>query len=275
MIENFKYYKPGLAGSWLMVALMLVGSLVAGVSLPSTVHSPGYLLMMILPIAWCLWQGGNEREAGATPLPVNAPHFGKLSTGAFLALSGIALLALSVVIEPTTSFIPMPDLIKNLFEKVFLESKLWDMILATCILAPLMEEFVCRGMMLRGMLCQMSTRKAILWSAFLFAFMHLNPWQAIPAFLCGIFLGWVYVRTHCLWATIFLHFLNNAISTAISRIWTDLPVDASWKDILPPTTYWVLYASCVVVMAVTVYILYEKTLPAQIQRDLQTESLGQ
>ena len=269
MIQKFQYYKPSLGHCWLMVALMIVGSLVVGVSLPHAPQSLTYALMMSIPLAFCWWMGSQEAAAaeirGTRPLPVNAPHFGKLPAWAFLALAAIALLALSVVIEPTTSFIPMPDYIKGVFERVFVESPLWDMILSTCILAPLLEEFLCRGMMLRGLLARrMKPWKAILWSAFLFAFMHMNPWQSIPAFLIGSFLGWIYWRTHCLWATISLHFLNNALSTLISRLWPDLPIDSGWKDILPPTAYWPFYAGCAVVLIVTVYILHEKTLSPEV-----------
>lgn len=269
MIQMFKYYKPGLAGSWMLVALIIVGSLVLSVGAEFLSHSAGYFLMMMLPILWCWWRGRQNYLAGGTPLKINAPHFGQLHPVVFFVLISVAMLTLSVVIEPTTDWIPMPERIKQLFEEVFVNSPLWDMILATCILAPLMEEFICRGMMLRGMLPGKGTVKAICWSAFLFAFMHLNPWQSIPAFLMGLFLGWVYWRTHCLWATIFLHFLNNTISTVIMRIWPDLPMDAGWKDILPTTTYWYLYVGCVLVSVVTLYILYEKTLPAQVQTHLE------
>ena len=103
----------------------------------------------------------------------------------------------------------------------------------------------------------------------------MNPWQSIPAFLIGLFLGWIYWRTHCLWITIFLHCLNNSLSTVISRVWPDLPIDAGLYDILPQSTFWLLFASCAVVLAITIHILYEKTLPTQIQRDSQRESLGQ
>lgn len=265
MIENFKYYKPALGGSWLIVAIMLASSLITGLILPHAPQSVSYALMMLLPFLFCWWMGRLAREAGNRPTRINAPHYGKLGGVAFFALAAIALLSLSVVIEPTTSFIPMPDMIKSLFERVFLESALWDMIVSTCILAPLCEEFLCRGMMLRGMLHTMSPRKAIIWSAVLFAVMHMNPWQSIPAFLIGLLLGWVYWRTHSLWATIFLHCLNNSISTAISRIWPDLPIDAGLKDILPSTTYWIVYAVSAAVLAVTLYILHEKTLPAEVQ----------
>ena len=264
MIQKFQYFKPSLGQSWLLVALMIVGSILVAVVMPHAPQSLQYFVMMMIPVAFCWWQGNNAQMAGEKPLPVNAPHFGQLHPVLFFLLSGIGMLALNVVFEPTTSFIPMPDFAKKVFEQAFLDSPLWDVILATCILAPLLEEFLCRGMMLRGMLPQKGARKAILWSAFLFAFMHLNPWQSIPAFLIGLFMGWVYWRTHCLWATIFMHFLNNAVSVITSRIWTDLPVDASLMDILPPTQYWLTYAGCVVVAAVSLYILYEKTLPAKV-----------
>jgi len=265
MIENFKYYKPSLGGSWLLVAIMLVSSLVIGVLLPHAPQSVTYALMMVFPFLFCWWMGRLAREAGNRPTRIDAPHFGKLGAAAYLVLAGVVLLCISVVIEPTTSFIPMPDSIKAVFERVFMESALWDMIVSTCILAPLCEEFICRGMMLRGMLHTMSPGKAIIWSAVLFAVMHMNPWQSIPAFLIGLFLGWVYWRTHSLWTTIFLHCLNNSLSTAISRIWPDLPIDAGLKDILPPTTYWIVYVAAAAALVIILYILHEKTLPAEVQ----------
>ena len=274
MIQNFKYYKPSLGGSWLIVAILLVGSVIVGFLFPHAPQSFTYALMMVLPFLFCWWMGNLAREAGGQPTRIDAPHFGKLGAAGFLALSAVALLSISVVIEPTTSFIPMPDFIKSVFERVFLESALWDMIVSTCILAPLCEEFLCRGMMLRGMLHPMSPRKAILWSALLFAIMHMNPWQAIPAFLIGLFLGWVYWRTHSMWAPIFLHCLNNSLSTVISRLWPDLPVDSGLKDILPSTTYWIVYVASAAVLAITLTILHEKTLPAEISTDMETEGLG-
>ena len=270
MIQYFKYYKPGLGGSWLLVGLTLLGSIVAGFALPHAPQSLTYALMTFFPLAWCWWMGNMAAGAGEGPVAVNAPHFGKLGAAGFLILAAIALLALSVVIEPTTTFIPMPDRIKALFEKVFLNSPLWDMIVSTCILAPLFEEFLCRGMMLRGMLSGgMRPRNAILWSALLFAVLHMNPWQSIPAFLIGLLLGWVYWRTHCLWATIFLHFFNNSISTLISRIWTDMPVDAGLRDVLSPTTWWIVFGASAVVLILTLYLLHEKTVSPEVQTHVE------
>ena len=268
MNQYFKYYKPSLGHSWLLVGQVLVGSVVGGgVNLvwKAAPQSLTYFIMMLPALLWCWWMGRMACESGRSSLAIHAPHYGKLPVWAFLVLIWLALVALSFVIEPTTSFIPMPDSIKAIFEKAFVDSPLWDMIVSTCILAPLFEEFLCRGMMLRGMLTRMKPWKAIAWSAFLFALMHLNPWQSIPAFLIGLFLGWVYWRTHSLWATIFLHCLNNSLSTILSRIWPDVSIDASWKDILPPDLYWFVYAGVAVLLVVLLYILYEKTLSPKVQ----------
>ena len=273
MIQDFKYYRPGLGGSWLLVGLVIFGSLIGSVvsfGWPAAPQSLTYALMMVPPVAFCWVMGRQAAQVGEVPTALNAPHFEKLGAAGFLFMATVALLSLQIVIEPTTSFIPMPDSIKAIFEKAFVDSALWDMILSTCILAPLLEEFLCRGMMLRGMLDRgKKPWKAIFWSALLFAIMHLNPWQSIPAFLIGLLLGWVYWRTRCLWATIFLHCFNNTLSTVISRVWPDLPVDAGLKDILTdPTTYWTVYAIAAVLLVFSLWILHEKTLSPQVQAPL-------
>ena len=265
MIKDLEHYKPTLGQSWLLVALIFAGSLVAGFSLPNSAQSLTYAIMMLLPLAFCWWMGRQAAAAGVKALAIDRPHFGKLPAGVFFALAGIAMIASSILIEPAVTFIPMRDSIKAIFEQAFVNSALWDMILSTCILAPILEELICRGVMLRGMLTRMSPWKAIVWSAVLFAVMHLNLWQAIPAFMMGLLLGWIYWRTHSLWATIFLHFLNNSLSTIIARGWPDLPFDASLKDILNPTTYWTIYALAAVLLAATLYLLNEKTRPTEVQ----------
>lgn len=265
MIQEFKFYKPTLGGSWLIAGILIAGSLVAGLLFPHGPQSASYALTMAFPLLFCWWMGSQAHAAGNRPTRIDAPHFGKLPVAVFLLLAVIAMLALSVFSDPATSFIPMPDLIKRVFEQVFVNSQLWDMVVSTCILAPLCEEFLCRGMMLRGMLHHMSPKGAIIWSAVLFAVMHLNPWQSIPAFLIGLFLGWVYWRTHSLWTTIFLHCFNNTLSTVLMRVFPDMEVDTGLWELLTPTTYWIVIAAAALVLAGTLYILHEKTLPSQVQ----------
>lgn len=91
------------------------------------------------------------------------------------------------------------------FERLFQDMG-WP---AVVVGAPLSEEPLFRGLILGGFLLRYGPRKAILYSALLFALIHMNPWQFPIGFLSGLFLGWLTMRTGSLWPAIFAHFLNN------------------------------------------------------------------
>lgn len=85
-----------------------------------------------------------------------------------------------------------------------------------CILAPILEELIFRGLILKGMLnTKVNPWIAILLTSFLFGLAHLNPWQFMGAGFIGLILGFVYWRTKSLWLCIFLHFANNFIAFMI------------------------------------------------------------
>ena len=263
------WYRPGTGESWIIALTMVIGGLVFGLLIgvmkslfPGSfweAQSISYILTFVFPAIFIAIRAKAARESammtGEPPVSVNDPAFGPLGAFGIFAISGIAMLALSVVIEPTTTFIPMPDPVKAIFESAFVNTALWDAILSTCILAPILEETLCRGIMLRGMLRRSAPWKAIFWSAFIFAFIHLNPWQSIPAFIIGILFGWVYYRTGCLWLTIFLHCLNNSLSTLLTRLFPDIGIDDGLIDILPKETYIVVYIACFVLLCAALFLL--------------------
>ena len=119
-------------------------------------------------------------------------------------------LAFLCVNDPIIELIPMPDFVAQMFEQLF-EKDIFTF-LAVAIAAPIGEELLFRRIMLPGLVANYGERKGILWSAFFFAIFHLNPWQGIGAFLIGIFLAWIFLRTRNIWVCIFLHFFNNALS---------------------------------------------------------------
>lgn len=85
--------------------------------------------------------------------------------------------------------------------------------ITVCILAPILEEILFRGIILRGLFQQgVSPIIAIALSSFLFGIAHMNPWQFLGAGLLGAVFGFVYYRTKALWICIFLHALNNTVS---------------------------------------------------------------
>jgi len=108
--------------------------------------------------------------------------------------------------------------IGELFEKFGNELKLdyernpVPVISMVAIVAPICEEILFRGMILRGLLAGYKPAKAIMISALIFGMVHLNGPQFVNAFLIGLFLGYLYYKTNSLILCISVHVCNNAIS---------------------------------------------------------------
>ena len=92
---------------------------------------------------------------------------------------------------------------------------------AVGILAPLAEEVVFRGAILRTLLGIMSKKNhwvAIMISAAIFGIVHANLAQFINALLMGLILGWMYYRTGSLVPGILLHWINNTMAYVLTNI---------------------------------------------------------
>ncbi len=92
---------------------------------------------------------------------------------------------------------------------------------AVGILAPLAEEIVFRGAILRTLLAMMSKKYhwvAIMISAALFGLMHGNLAQFVNALLIGLLLGWMYYRTKSIVPGILMHWVNNTMAYIMSNL---------------------------------------------------------
>ena len=116
----------------------------------------------------------------------------------------------------------------------------WSSFLLTAIFAPIFEEWLCRGMVLRGLLTKMKPGWAIVISALFFAVIHMNPWQALNAFIIGVVMGYVYYKTGCLWLTMLIHFVNNGFAVICAQI-PSLSEYDFWIDMMGRSTYVVVY----------------------------------
>ncbi|MDR1985060.1 MAG: CPBP family intramembrane metalloprotease [Prevotellaceae bacterium] len=85
-------------------------------------------------------------------------------------------------------------------------------ILTAVVAAPVLEEIICRGIICEGLIKNISPRAGILWSALIFAVIHMNLWQGLSAFVIGCFLGWIYWKTRSIIPCIFIHFVNNGLA---------------------------------------------------------------
>lgn len=86
-------------------------------------------------------------------------------------------------------------------------------ILAGVILAPITEEIIFRGVVLRSMLkMRWHPWVAIPLSALIFSFIHGTTYQTIDILPFGIIVGWLYWRTKSLLPGIVIHIVNNFIA---------------------------------------------------------------
>jgi membrane protease YdiL (CAAX protease family) len=90
-------------------------------------------------------------------------------------------------------------------------------ILVVIIIGPVAEELVFRGIVLGFFLKKYSSKRAIVLSALIFAMIHMNPYQFLPAFGLGILLGWIYYMSKNIWLCMGVHLLCNAMSYATAN----------------------------------------------------------
>lgn len=82
------------------------------------------------------------------------------------------------------------------------------------VIPPLVEEIMFRGVVLQSMR-RFGDGFAVFFSALLFGLYHGNFIQMVFAFVCGLALGYVVVRTNSLLPGLLIHFINNAVSLAV------------------------------------------------------------
>jgi membrane protease YdiL (CAAX protease family) len=162
-----------------------------------------YCLAFVLMISYAI----NQRKKYGPSEPVWKNS--KLHPAIYIIVVVLTPL-LGVLLDPVSTLMPAP----RWFEDLMLSAIRPNIIsfLAIGIAPAIFEELLLRGMVLDGMLKNYGPAKAILWSSFFFGIIHCNPWQAVPGFFIGIFLGWVYFRTRSLWPCMLIHAVNNSLS---------------------------------------------------------------
>jgi membrane protease YdiL (CAAX protease family) len=87
-----------------------------------------------------------------------------------------------------------------------------------CLLAPVFEELMFRGILLDWLRKRLSNWKAIAVSAVLFAVMHVYPIAMPYAFLFGLVMGWLRLLTGSTVNTLFFHALNNLLLLSLGLL---------------------------------------------------------
>ena len=266
LFTNYSHYLPGFGGMTGLLLLFLLGSLLGSIisgvfvlMMGSSESVMQYSMLIAYPVSFIpplLYASAKSRrnEFFDKGSALDSNNFGARGGFAMAVIVSIATLAAAFVCEPVSVMLPdMPETLKKSLE-LLMDGPLWAALLSVSVFAPLFEEWLCRGLVLRGLMKHMNPTGAILVSAAFFAILHMNPWQAIPAFLLGILFGYVYYRTGSLKLTMLMHCVNNTFSLLLSKI-PGLEDIESFMDILSPWAYAGIYVACVLMLASAVILI--------------------
>ncbi len=145
-----------------------------------------------------------------------------VQTRPWFALFWCVLAALGVLIPSSWLQEQMPEL-PNIAEEAFdiILKDRWGYFVVG-LLAPLSEELVFRGAILRALLqWRPNPWVGICISALLFAMIHLNPAQMPHAFMIGLLLGWMYYRTDSIVPGVVYHWVNNTVAYVLYNFYPD------------------------------------------------------
>lgn len=280
LLSGYAFYVPGPWDIFALTALFLVGALIGNVigllfmlALPESgseyMMLISYPVMFIPPMMYAMYKSRGNALFD-TGYEMDSRHFGKFGTAAISILVMLSTLALAFDMDMVNALMPpMPEWLENML-KGMTQGKFWVNFLCVSVFAPFFEEWLCRGMILRGLLNYSRSEgrrgirpaAAIAISALFFAAIHLNPWQAVPAFALGCLFGYVYYRTGSLKLTMLMHFTNNTFALIISNI--DSIKDAeNFMEVMPEWAYNSIAAVCLVflVFAVREFSKIELTSP--------------
>ena len=238
-LKKFPSWMDVFATIGVFVLSVLVGSLVAVLlmklqgyeSLPPHVTFIYYLIQMLPTIAFILWR---RHKAGRD----SGIHFGLRRLHMPMILWGVLLvMASGVVLEPLLALFPT-EAYENVMQTIGFGG--WA-IMSTVIAAPILEEVLFRGVIFESFDERFGKGVAVIISALLFGVIHGVPVQMVNAFVVGLVLGYIYLRTRSLISVIIIHAVNNAIAYATMVFFGDAG-QMTLRDVIPQSwLYWTIY----------------------------------
>ena len=270
LYSGHAWYVPGVKGMFGFIGWFLLGALLAGVvqlilgMFMSQQAILDYGMIVLYPVQFlpAMVYAANQSRRNMVFDPgyvLDNRHFSPYSLGIMILVTVVMTFASMFAFDLPNYWnmqLTNKSSILSEFYEMFTElmkqmtgGPLWSSFLVVAIFAPIFEEWLCRGMVLRGLLTKMKPGWAIVVSALFFAVIHANPWQALNAFLIGLVMGYVYYKTGSLILTMIIHFVNNGTSVILSNI-ESLKDYEYWIDIMGKQNYTIVFlVSCVVLAA--------------------------
>ena len=264
LFSNYNHYVPGYGGMGMLFLMFLIGSLLGSVLVGAlTFVSPEFAQMygtvisyplMFIPALLYASAQSRRNEFFETGYALDSSNFGQLGGFRMAVIVSIATIATAFMADSLNGIMPeTPEWFEDAMAQI-MDAPVWITLISVSVFAPLFEEWLCRGLVLRGLLQKTSPAVAIAVSAAFFAVLHMNPWQALPAFLLGVLFGYVYYKTGSLKLTMLMHCVNNTMAVVFSKI-PSLEEMESFTEVLSPWAYAGIFAACVAFTAAACVVL--------------------
>lgn len=258
LLSNYSHFTPGIMELIWIVLFMLLGVFIGSAVLQAfvmcgyaqAVLKYGVLIaypLMFIPAMLYASAVSRRNDGFEVGYALDNNNFGT-HRGFTMAFAAFAMsIATAIVIEPVNML--MPDMSAEMMQKMeaLIGGPVWVTFISVSIFAPFFEEWLCRGIVLRGLLKKVSPAWAVVISAAFFALIHMNLWQAVPAFLMGLVFGYVYYKTGSLKLTMLMHFANNTMALALSQV-SSLQDAEYFSDVLSPWAYGGIYALALITL---------------------------
>ena len=129
----------------------------------------------------------------------------------------------------------------------------WAEVILLCLVAPVFEELLFRGLLFRRLRDYVSFLPAALCSAVIFGFVHFDVVTGISAFLIGVMMAWLYEYTGSIFVSMLFHFGFNFYSVFIDLIGLD-----SMAEKTQGTVAVIILIVGILITAVTVFIMWKR-----------------
>lgn len=202
----------GFQNSWWLVLLTLGMIISTSISLSLSANSSFFAMALsevsiIVPIMIGLFMMSSEQPEGSASEALGVKTF------PLRLLPLLIVLPLAMQTFASYVLLPIQTLLSIIFGSVSYDtvkesSSFLENFAVMCILAPIFEELLCRGVIM-SLLRRYGVIKMLIFSSLAFALLHLNIQTMIPIFMLGLLLGTFRLTTGSLAAPIVAHSANN------------------------------------------------------------------
>lgn len=217
------------------------------------IYGPSMLLAIAGALLYRRLRGGRGRAVGFSLAGLNPT----------LLLWGVVwMIATEIVAEPLFELLPpAPDVAGR---------GVWAVIM-TIIVAPVLEEILCRGIILESLRSKYGVIAAWIFSSLFFGVIHGQITSMVNALIIGSILGYICIRSRSVLSSIFLHGVNNAL--ALTAIYFGLG-DRTFSSLIPDIRiYAVVYAvAAVLCTAGLIYLVLGLVKEARSEKAAKTEA---